>query len=183
MLITFFCFIFLFSCAPVLRHDTMNKAIREFSFSDINKEPEHFKGKLFVLGGIIVDTKAMPDGSLIEAIYVPVNSRGYLKEVRKSYNRFYAIFPKESGFLDPLIFHRNREITLAGEFVEFKKGKIDEMEYSYPLFTIKELYLWPETRGYYFYPVYYEPFPFRWYYPFWWDRPYWWRGYPGPYYW
>jgi outer membrane lipoprotein len=180
LLITFLSVISLFSCAPVLRHEIMNMAIRDISFSDINKNPEQFKGKLFVLGGIIVDTKGTPEGSMIEAIYVPVDSRGYLKGVGKSHNRFFALFPKENGFLDPLIFYRNREITFAGEFTEVREGKIDEMDYLYPLFTIKEFYLWPETSRYY---IYYEPFPYRWYYPYWWDRTYWWRGYHGPYYW
>ncbi|NWF76487.1 MAG: Slp family lipoprotein [Nitrospirae bacterium] len=181
--ITFFLFISLFSCEPVLRHDIMNTAIRDISFSDINKDPAQFKEKLFVLGGIIVDTKAMPEGSLIEAIYIPVDARGYLKGVSKLHNRFFALFPKENGLLDPLIFSRNREITIAGEFMELRQGKIDEMDYLYPLFIIKEIYLWPETRDYYLYPVYYEPFPYRWYYPYWWNGPYWRLRYPGLYYW
>ena len=31
--------------------------------------------------------------------------------------------------LDPLVYRKGREITLAGDFVEVRKGKIDEMEY------------------------------------------------------
>src|SRR4030042_2493375 len=178
-----YCFIILFvlvalyllSCAPVIRKDLMNIAIREMSLADIKRSPELYKGKLFVLGGIIVNTKASNEGSLVEAIYVPVNSRGYLQEVGSPHSRFLALFPKESGLLDPMIFQREREITIAGEFIGTREGKIDEMDYVYPLFKIKELYLWEERKDYYVIPPYYEPYPYWWDRPFWWDRPYWWR--------
>ena len=112
-----YCFVILFvlvslyllSCAPVIRKDLMDIAIRDVSLSDIKRSPELYKGKLFVLGGIIVNTKATSEGSLIEALYVPVDSRGYLKGAGLSHSRFLALFPKESGFLDPMIFRRERD--------------------------------------------------------------------------
>ena len=174
----------LFSCAPVLRKDIMESAIRDVSVPDIRQSPEMYKGKLFVLGGIIVNTRVTVEGSLIEALYVPVDSRGYLKGVGLSHNRFLALFPKERGILDPLIFRRDREITLAGELIGIREGKIDEMEYAYPLFRIIELYLWEEEKEYYVFPPYYEPYPYWWdYHYWWWDRPYWWRSHVPPHYW
>ncbi len=158
------------SCAPVLRHDLMEAGIREFSLPDVVKSPDAYEGKLFVFGGIIVTTKATPEGSLIEALLVPVNARGYLKDVDAPQNRFLALFPKESGFLDPIIFKKNREITIAAEFKGLREGEIDEMLYTYPFFVIRQLYLWAERPEYYW--PYYEP------YPYWWDYPYRWYGYP-----
>ncbi|MEW6214473.1 MAG: Slp family lipoprotein [Nitrospirota bacterium] len=170
--------VLLFSCAPVLRKDLMDKATRDITFSEILRNPEVYRGRLFILGGIIVETKFTDKGSLIEALYVPVDSRGYLKEIKPSNGRFLAFYPKEEGLLDPVIYNRGREITLAGEFIETRKGKVDDMEYTYPLFEIKELYLWEKHKEYYIVP----PYP-SWYYPYpyWWDYPWWRYHYPPPY--
>lgn len=153
----------------------MNRGILDVRLSEIKNNAVFYRGKLFILGGIIVHTTVTKKGSLIEAIYVPVDSRGYFKGIRASNGRFLAIYPKENGLLDPMIFHKKREITFAGVFIETRKGKIDKMEYIYPLFEIKELYLWKERRDYYISPS------LRWYYPYWrydpwWYDP-WWRYY------
>ena len=109
----------------------------------------------------------MEQGSVIEATFVPVDSHGYLKTAMHGEGRFLATYPKSKGMLDPLIYKRGREITLAGEFVGLRKGRINEMEYVYPLFEIKEIYLWKEEEDDWpAYPNYYLP----WYDP--WARPY-----------
>jgi outer membrane lipoprotein len=169
--------VFVFSCSPVLKRDIMDKGTKDTKLPDILQNAEMYKGKLFILGGVIIETKFADKGSLIEAMYVPVDSRGYLKEVKSS-GRFLALYPKEKGLLDPVIYSRGREITFAGEFIEPRKGKIDEMEYIYPLFEIKDIYLWEKREEYYFmpaYPSWYSP------YPYWFDYPGWRYPYPPPY--
>ena len=175
-----------YSCAPVLRRDVMDAGIREFSLADLKKNPEAYESSLFILGGIIITTKATSEGSLIEALYVPVDSRGYLKAIGTSQNRLLALFPQEDGFLDPMIFSEYREVTFAGEFRGLREGRIEEMEYTYPFFIIKDLYLWDEQIAYDYWPYYYEPYPYWWDYPHWWyGRPYWgWQHrVPPPYWW
>jgi outer membrane lipoprotein len=167
----------LLSCAPVIRKDFMDAAIRDIPFSEITTNPELYKDKLFVLGGIIINTRVTLEGSTVEALYSPVDSRGFLKGIGKIHIRFFALFPKESGILDPMIFKPEREITLAGEFLGTRKGKIDDMDYVYPLFRIRELYLWEESSGYYYTPPFYDR------YPYWWDHPFWRYHAPPPYWW
>ncbi len=178
--------LFLLCCAPVLRKELMDLSIRDVLLAEIKKNPDLYKGKLFAFGGIIVNTKVTAEGSLIEALYVSVNSRGYFKGISSSNGRFLALFPKESGFLDPMIFRSKREITLAGEFMGIRVGTIDETEYLYPFFRIVELYLWEERSNYYYVmPPYYAPYPYYWWgYPYgWWDYPYWRHRVPPPYWW
>jgi hypothetical protein len=53
------------------------------------------------------------------------------------------------------------------------------MEYLFPVFEIKDIYLWEERKDYYwpaYYPYYYYPY---YNYPFLYDP--WGRPYPGPY--
>jgi len=163
----------IYSCTPVLSRNFLRNGILSEELSEIKENPDSYRGRLFIFGGIIVKTEATKDGSLIEAIFVPVNTLGYLKSYKTSGGRFLAIY-KSHEILDPLIFSAKREITLTGEFIEIRKGMIGEMEYTYPLFEIKDIYLWEEIkeRDYYYY---YMPPP----YPYWYYRhppydPWWW---------
>jgi outer membrane lipoprotein len=92
---------FLFSCAPVIRKDIMDAAIRDISFSEIKKNPVLYKEKLFVLGGIIINTRVTSEGSLLEALYSPVDSRGFLKGSAKYILDFLLSFREKAGYLIP----------------------------------------------------------------------------------
>jgi len=137
--------LFITACAPVLRYELMKSGIRDVPPSVVRDNPDAYRGMLFILGGIIVDTRVTGEGTIIEATYVPVDSYGYLKGVGPVDGRYLALY---DGFLDPMIFEKDREITVAGEFVENRPGKIGEMDYLYPLFRIKQIYLWGEKRYY-----------------------------------
>jgi outer membrane lipoprotein len=167
------------ACSPVLDRELMKQGLRDVPFSQLRAAPDTFKGKLFILGGIIVGARFTETGLLIEALYIPVDSSGYLEEGEHSHGRFLAFYPKSSGLLDPIVYRKGREITLAAEFLETKKGKIDDMEYIYPVFEIRQIYLWDEMRHYYNYPYYNYPYDPFYYSPFMYDR--FGRPYPGPF--
>ncbi len=138
----------------------MREGSRDLSFDQLRENPGQFKGRLYIFGGIIAKTRLIKEGSQIEAVQVPVDSRGYFRESGVSEGRFLAVLPADGQMLDPTVYRRGRRVTLAGEFVETQKGMIDEMEYSYPLFRIRQIYLWP--REAYYAPYYYDP----WFYPY-----------------
>lgn len=175
--------LFLAACSPVLNRQLMQEGLRDVPLSAVRETPDAYKGKLFILGGLIIETKHTEKGSRIEALAVPVNRLGYLKdEVRARDGRFLAIYPNERGFLEPLIYKKGRQVTLAGEFLELKKAKLDETEYTYPVFEIVQIYLWDEYSDRYYYAPYSYYYPYS--YPYWYDP--WWRPYPygygpGPY--
>lgn len=164
--VIFILLIFLFACAPpVLKKEVLEEAKIAIP-SEIKADPDAAKGRLFVLGGILVNVKNQTEGSIIEGIFAIADKKGYLKEGQYA-GRFIA---KSREFLDPMIYKAGRSVTIAGEFTGFEKGKIGEMEYDYPVFNIKELYLWPEDKPYLVPPPWwYDP----WYYPWWYDP--WWR--------
>ena len=168
------------SCYPVIRKDLMETGLRDVPLSEVKKDPDVYRGKLFVLGGIIANTKVTPEGSLIEALFVPVDSRGYLREGEAD-GRYLALFPRESGMLDPVIYRPGKNVTIAGEFIGTRLGRLDEAEYLYPLFVVRQIHLWEERMYYYPPPYYYYPYswwdypyPFGWGSPYWGRRPFWW---------
>jgi outer membrane lipoprotein len=167
-------FLALVSCTSVIRKDLMDVGTRDFSFPEVMKNPELYRGKLFILGGIIVDTKLSENGSLIEAIYVPVDWTGNLKDMEMPTRRFLALYPKDREILDPMVYKRDRKITVAAVFDGTRMGKIDKMEYTFPFFRIEQIYLWERLPAYY--PPYPGPYPYwgpwyygrgRAYYPYW----------------
>lgn len=166
-------------CSPVLNRDLMDRGVREFRLNHLVETPEVFRGHLFILGGVIVDAKLTEQGSQIQALFVPVNAYGDLRDSGPYQGRFMAVYSRSKGLLDPLIYKKGREITLAGDFVGVSTGKIDELEYTYPVFEIRQIHLWEEYR----YAPYVWPYPY--YYPYYYHQPFlydpWLRPYPGPY--
>lgn len=153
------------SCAPVIKSEYMKEGIRNPNLAAVMKDQESFKGKLCILGGIIVRTTVTNEGSLIEALLVPVDSGGYPKEVRSVSARFLALLPNESGLLDPMVYRQNKEITLAATFEGVRMGRLNNAEYAFPFFVIRQIHLWHETG---LYPPYYPygPNPYAPYTPY-----------------
>ena len=151
----------LVSCVSAIRTDYMEQGTKNPSLAALIQNPDMHRDRLFILGGVVARTTLKAEGSEIEALYVPVDNLGYPQGTVSSSQRFLALYPREQGILDPLIYQRNRRITIAGVFTGIVRGKVDEMEYVFPLFRIKQVYLEPKRPA----AVYY-------YYPVWW-------GYPG----
>ncbi len=167
----------LLSCVhPVLNKSYLIEGDRNVSFAALRESPGQYTGKLFILGGVIVHTRLFEAGSEIEAMHVPVDGSGYFEENGRSEGRFLAVLTGDGSMLDPVVFHRGRRVTIAGEFIGTSNGMIDEMEYTYPEFRIKQIYLWPMERYYYAPPYYYDPwfYPYPYYYwgPWWSSHPY-----------
>ena len=161
------------SCvAPVLNKNYLQEGERTMSFAQLRENAEQYKGRLFVLGGVIVRTRLIAIGSQIEAMQIPVDGSGYFEEQGQSEGRYLALLPKGETILDPAVYRRGRRVTLAGEFIDIQKGVIDEMEYAYPVFQIKQVYLWPKERGYAYPPLYYYD-PWFYPYPYFYGHPWW----------
>lgn len=134
------------SCAtPVLRKDLIDQGLRDVSPVQIADNPSAYMGKPFVVGGIIAAVNVGADGTTIEAVYVPVDKNGYLRESDHSPGRYLAFYPKERGVLDPLMYNQGRRITLAGTLTDIRTGTIGQMSYLFPVFRIEELYLWSDV--------------------------------------
>jgi len=131
---------------PVLRSDLLSTGIPNPSMGQLSEYPLQYQGRIFILGGAIVSCTLTESGSLLEAVQIPVDSNGYLKETEPSTGRYLAFYPKEFGLLDPLVYRGGRRITLAGKLSGTRSGRIDEMNYVYPYFETIQVYLWDEGR-------------------------------------
>jgi len=158
-------------CAPVISKQIRTQVAKDLTLSIVSKDPEAYKGKVVLWSGIIVKSVNVKEGTLIEVLQKPAGRRGKPKDVDKSEGRFLVLYP---GYLDVAIYSQGRKITVAGEVKGKKIKPLGEVEYTYPLISSKEIYLWPkekEVRYPYPHYFYYWPYPF---YPYWYPYPCWW---------
>ncbi|HMK43252.1 MAG TPA: Slp family lipoprotein, partial [Dissulfurispiraceae bacterium] len=155
-----FVLLFLISgCAPVLSAKVMDQASINVPLGEMRAAPEAYRGQLFAFGGTIASVKQTVAGSLMELAYASVNSRGYLQN-NLSGVRVLAFYPAEYGILDPVVFAKERKVTVAGTFDGLQEGKIEQMDYAFPFFQIREIYLWPlEPQRVYYYDPYWPGYP------------------------
>lgn len=159
------------SCAPALKQEYLDRGDPNVPFSALLGSPAPYKGKLYILGGLIVETRLTDDGALIEALYVPADTEGNIKNAKAVDGRFLAVLPKSEGMLDPKLYDARSAVTIAGEFKGVEPGRLDGMEYMYPVFEIKEIHVWKERPLSSFYAPYLEANPHLRQDPFWKDRP------------
>jgi outer membrane lipoprotein len=166
--IIFAALLFATACAPVFREDIMRNSTLNPSLSQLNATPASFEGRMYILGGKIISITSTEEGSLVEAMYLPVDSRGFIDYTDTYRGRFMAIMPKGKGLLDPLIFRPGKDVTIAGIYKGIKTGMIDKLEISYSYFEIVQILLW-EDSAYFYTGPYIAPYPSYWY---WYGLPY-----------
>ena len=154
-------------CAPAALREVSKETTPGITVVQDASDPAPFIGKKVLWGGIIVSSENLAKGTKLDIVEVPLTR--VMKPGNPDLSRGRFIVEHE-GFLDTAIYAKGREITLAGEIVGTRKGKIGEMGYTFPVLKGIKLHLW-QTRedDYYsteiflhlpfYYPYYYSPYP------------------------
>jgi outer membrane lipoprotein len=148
-------------CAPVISKGLRREVSRDITFKEVIKDPEAYKGKVVLFSGVILGSKNTKEGTLIEMLQKPADIEGRPKDVDESDGRFLALY---DGYLDTAIYNRGREALVAGEIRGKRVLPLDEIEYAYPLVSVKEIHLFKVRKEERFYPY---PYPYWWHYPYW----------------
>lgn len=154
-------------CATAISKNTRALAEKEIRFEEIKKTPDNYKGKIVVLGGDIIKVSNFREYTQIELLEKPADYLLKPRDTDRSGGRFMVVF---NDYLDPAIYTKGRQLTVAGEIIGQKKGPLGEIEYVYPLLEAIEIHLWPERKRDDY------PYPYTYYYPVhfhWWYHPYW----------
>ena len=162
-------------CTPVISEQSRKLINSDASFQMLKEAPENYIGKNILLGGRIANIRNSVDGAQIEIVQFDLTSQSYPEDTFLSYGRFLAT---SSTYMDPLIFRRGMLITLVGELKGKKTQRLDDMDYTYPVISLREWYLWPGSgpdRGCTTYPCplpQYDPYNFGFGYEPFLQRPY-----------
>lgn len=131
-------------CSSTPKSPNRREAYEKIAFSEILRSPEHYRGRVVRLGGVILDVVNKEDGGTLEILEQPLTWRGRPQLGDISGGRFMVVFGE---FLDKEIYRKDRPVTIVGEIVGMKTAPIGETVYNYPLLSGREIRLW-EEKGY-----------------------------------
>ncbi len=137
------------ACAHALISKDLRQRASSAPFGRVVSDPGMYTGETFIWGGTIVKTTTVKEGSRIEVLQNPLDKKDMVKSTDETQGRFIVATSK---FLDPAVYAGGRLITVAGRLEGVEKGKIDELEYSYPVLEALELRLYSRERRAYFMP-------------------------------
>lgn len=164
-------------CSHVLSRDALLNVDPTVDFAQVKANPDAYKGKTLLLGGLIIETRMSREGTTLEVLSYTLDRWGEPLSADEAGGRFLA---RTGRFLDPELYKPGLFVTLTGTVEGVETRPLHNYDYVYPVFRIVEAYLWNQRTsaypyGYYdpFYP--WGPYPYYPYYyrdPFWYD-PFW----------
>lgn len=158
-------------CVHVIPKETLREVDRNLSYAELHEAPKAHKGKVVLLGGVVVKAVNKEEGTLLEIYQTGIDGSGKPIELDRSGGRFLAFY---KGFLDSEVYCKGRQVTIAGAVEGERIGKLGELEYHYPYLVIRAIHLWRKER-----PYAYRPYPWSFRDPWWgdpwdpWYSPYW----------
>lgn len=134
------------------------------TITSVNAQQAPANGTQVRWGGEIIKTEPGQQATCFYILAKPLDSQARPTSNGNSdtQGRFVAC---HSGFYDPEVFTRGREITITGTLQGTMTSKVGDYDYAYPRVEANVVYLWPKQQ---YYAGAYGP---GWYDPFW--GPYW----------
>jgi outer membrane lipoprotein len=131
-------------CSPPFPREMLEKVEKNVPFTALQKGPEKYTGKLLMLGGMIVDTKNLKEGTRIEVLQKPLDGKGRPEQTDETGGRFLVVTPQ---FLDGAIYHRGRMLTVIGDVAPPQVLLVGEIAYRYPVLAAQSMHLWSPYSG------------------------------------
>ena len=139
------------ACTTIIPQAVLDKVNRNITFEALKENPAAHEGQTVLLAGIIVKATNNPTGATLEIYQTQMDWEDRPVNKDASKGRFLV---QTTDFLDPEIYSKQREVTVAGTVLGVKRMKLDEMEYPYPVIEAKAIHLWEKTA-----PLPYDPYP------------------------
>ncbi|MDW7710580.1 MAG: Slp family lipoprotein [Deferrisomatales bacterium] len=144
--------------APVRR-----EAVPVGPFEEFRQRPETLLNRTVILGGEIIETRNLADGTVILVLHRPLGLGQSPRAEAPSGGRFLVRFAE---YLDPVLFAPGRSVTVAGRVLGAETELVGEAPYRYVTLEGREIHLWKEPTT--------PPPPYWWphdpWYP-WWNDP------------
>jgi outer membrane lipoprotein len=132
-------------CTSVLSTSVMQEADDKVTFTDLQKQPDRYRGVLVILGGQIVQTVVKESETWVQVLQLPLGAQQRPENTAPSQGRFIVIFKR---FADPLVYEKGRKITVAGVVQGGRVIMLNDRPHNVPVLIERETYLW-KTEDYY----------------------------------
>jgi len=159
-------------CTPAISKQVREEAGEPVPFEELLERTDDYRGRVVIVGGYILETLNVPEGSWLTVLQAPLDSLNRPESSDLSKGRF-LVWSKE--FLDPVVYSKERRITVGGQVMGSQQRKLGSLTYQYPVIEAQEIHLWSKEGEYMgpYYP-YYDPWLYPWYrYPYRYRYPYW----------
>lgn len=112
----------------------------DLSYAQAIDKIANYKNAPVRWGGTIVEVENEQDFSLVQVLYYPLKSDGRPRTDQPNEGRFLIKTPE---FLDPAVYVKNTEITVAGILIGEQQRTIGKKVLRMPLVSVTTLYRWP----------------------------------------
>ncbi|MHB8908516.1 MAG: Slp family lipoprotein [Syntrophales bacterium] len=143
----------IFGCSgPVISTEIRHEAVPIKGFAEVRQNPEQFKNSTIILGGEIIGTiNHENEASTLLVLDRPLDDSERPEKWDNSEGRFMV---HTSYFLDPEIYTKGREVTVAGTVTGIERAPVGKTDYPYVALTARQIYLWSPRYPPYAYPSY-----------------------------
>lgn len=131
-------------CASVISKGTIQEVNPNLTFEQVLKDPGAHIGQMVLFGGTIIKTENVTSQTKIFVLQRPLGSRDEPTSKDITKGRFII---SVQDFLEPEIYKPGRKVTVAGSLTGKEIHPLDGIEYTYPVITKKEMYLWPVVES------------------------------------
>jgi len=121
----------------------------DISYAQASQNIDSYKDAPVRWGGVIIDVENEENISLVQALFYPLNYLGRPK-LDGPHGKFFVI--KSTEFLDPVIYTKNKEITVVGTLNGGIERTVGKKVIQVPLLLSTATHLWTE----YYHKDYYD---------------------------
>lgn len=128
--------------------------VHDVTYAQASKDIAGHKNTPVRWGGVIIDVENEDKFSLIQALFYPLNQSGRPR-LDKNGGRFVI---KSTEFFDPIIYVKDREITVVGTLNGDIERMVGKRVIQVPLIESKAIHLWPKDHFYDYNNKFYEDY-------------------------
>lgn len=114
--------------------------VTDVTYSQASPNLNSYKETSVRWGGVIVDVENEENFTLLQVLSYPLNSYGRPQLNKQTEGRFVI---KSAEFLDPAVYAKDKEITVAGTIKGDIERTIGKKTVRLPLISSTAIYLWP----------------------------------------
>ncbi|HMA67080.1 MAG TPA: Slp family lipoprotein [Desulfosalsimonadaceae bacterium] len=132
----------LLAACSVVSSDIRRQAA-DVPFAKIAEDPAAYEGRTVILGGYVAKLENLIDKSRLVVLQAPLDFQDRPGRRRDSRGRFVAV---TENFLDPMVYEKGRQVTVAGTISGRSREKVGEYRYAMPVLAAKEIHLWQQWQ-------------------------------------
>lgn len=137
------CLLGISGCATGVSKRSLSMVDFHGTFSQLQDHPEFFVGKVVLLGGKVIETKASSGHSEITVLELPLGAGNRPLDTDRSAGRFLVWI---SRYLDPEIYKGGTFLTVVGKVMGSEQRLVGNYNYRYPVLGLIEAKTWKKLR-------------------------------------